>query len=64
MILDIIIMAMIIVGFYFSYKFSQNVRESLREIYGKFDTIYYMLCDILRKRHERQVKKNKRRINE
>ena len=64
MVLDIVILVLILVAFYFSYKFSQKIKESLREIYGKFDTIYYMLCDILRKRHERQVKKKKRRINE
>ena len=64
MVLDIVIIVLIAVAFYFSYAFSQKIKESLREIYGKFDTIYYMLCDILRKRHERNKKKNKRRINE
>jgi len=64
MILEIIIIMLIFVAGYLGYRFSKNLKESLREIYGKFDTIYYMLCDILRKRHDRQNKNNKRRVDE
>ena len=64
MILDIIIILSILVITYFGYKGWTRLKLSLHEIYGKFDTIYYMLCDVFKKKHERQNKKNKRRINE
>lgn len=41
----------------FSYKAFHILRGDLKAIYGKFDTIYYMLCDIFKKRHDRSEKK-------
>tara|TARA_Y100000592_G_C5382912_1_gene274350 strand:- start:310 stop:495 length:186 start_codon:yes stop_codon:yes gene_type:complete len=55
--LDILIIAGLLVGFVVSYKCWQQFKVSLREIYQKFDVIYYMLSDIFKKRHERSEKK-------
>ena len=60
MILEIITIVLISLLGYLGYRFSKNLKESLREIYGKFDTIYYMLCDIFKKRYDRSEKKRKK----
>ena len=43
------------------YKGYKIILYHLKEIYGKFDTIYYMLCDVFKKRYNRQLKKEKKK---
>ena len=35
----------------------EKLKAMIKEIYYKFDTIYYMLCDIFKKKHDRSFKK-------
>ena len=56
MYLDLLIITGLVAAFIVSYKCWKVLKKSITEIYQKFDTIYYMLCDIFKKRHKRQKK--------
>ena len=58
--LDVLMMAGLLAAFAVSYKCWTYLKTSIREISEKFDTIYYMLCDIFKVRHNRSNKKRKK----
>ena len=57
--LDVIIIIGLLCLFVVFYKTWQYLDKNLKEIYQKFDTIYFMLCDIFKIRHDRSKKGKK-----
>ena len=60
MYLEILIIVLLVGLAWWLYKSFNKFKYSLSEIYAKFDTIYYMLCDIIKKKHERSEKRRKK----
>ena len=57
---DLIILVGLSILSVIGYKSWHILNAKIKAIYDKFDTIYYMLCDIFKKRHERQQKRGKK----